>query len=95
MGPRATSPIRWFLQEAQAASALDHLNICTIFEINETPDGQLYLVMAYYEGETLKEKIEHGPLAIGEALDIAIQVGQGLAEAHGAGIVHRDIKPAT
>ena len=83
-----------FLQEAQAASALDHPNICTIFEINETPDGQLYLVMAYYEGETLKEKIEHGPLAIGEALDIAIQVGQGLAEAHGAGIVHRDIKPA-
>ena len=85
---------RRFFQEAQAASALDHPNICTIFEINETPDGQLYLVMAYYEGETLKEKIEHGPLAIGEALDIAIQVGQGLAEAHTAGIVHRDIKPA-
>ena len=83
-----------FLQEAQAASALDHPNICTIHEINETPDGQLYLVMTYYEGETLKEKIAHGPLAIGEALDIAIQVGQGLAEAHGAGIVHRDIKPA-
>ena len=83
-----------FLQEAQAASALDHPNICTIYEINETPEGQLYLVMAYYEGETLKEKIERGPLAIGEALDIAIQVGQGLAEAHGAGIVHRDIKPA-
>ena len=52
-----------FLQEAQAASALDHPNICTIHEINETPDGQLYLVMAYYEGETLKEKIERGPLA--------------------------------
>ncbi len=49
-----------FLQEAQAASALDHPNICTIFEINETPDGQLYLVMAYYEGETLKERIERG-----------------------------------
>ena len=49
-----------FLQEAQAASALDHANICTIFEINETADGQLYLVMAYYEGETLKERIERG-----------------------------------
>ena len=83
-----------FLQEARAASALDHPNICTIHEINETPDGQLYLVMAYYEGETLKEKIERGPLAIDEALDIAIQIGQGLAEAHTAGVVHRDIKPA-
>ena len=83
-----------FLQEAQAASALDHPNICTIHEINETPDGQLYLVMAYYEGETLKEKIERGPLPLDEAVDIAIQVGQGLAEAHAAGIVHRDIKPA-
>ena len=83
-----------FLQEAQAASALDHPNICTIFEINETDDDQLYLVMAYYEGETLKERIERGPLALDEAVDIATQVGQGLTEAHGAGIVHRDIKPA-
>ena len=83
-----------FLQEAKAASALDHPNICTIFEINETPDGQLYLVMAHYEGETLKERIARGPLALDDAIDIATQVGQGLAEAHGAGIVHRDIKPA-
>ena len=83
-----------FLQEARAASALDHPNICTIHEINETPDGQLYLVMAYYEGETLKEKIERGPLPLDEAVDIAIQIGQGLAEAHAAGVVHRDIKPA-
>ncbi len=83
-----------FLQEAQAASALDHPNICTIYEINETPDGQLYLVMAYYEGETLKQRIERGALALDDAIDIATQVGQGLAEAHGAGIVHRDIKPA-
>ena len=83
-----------FLQEAQAASALDHPNICTIHEINETPDGQFYLVMAYYEGETLKEKIEHGPLPITDAIDAAVQVGQGLAKAHEAGITHRDIKPA-
>ena len=60
-----------FQQEAQAASALDHLNICTIHELNETPDGQLYLVMAYYAGETLKQRIERGPLALDEAIDIA------------------------
>ena len=89
----ATAKCR-FLQEAKAASALDHPNICTIYEINETPDGQLYLVMAYYDGETLKQRIERGALATEEAIDIAAQVGQGLAEAHGAGIVHRDIKPA-
>ena len=83
-----------FLQEAQAASALDHPNICTIHEINETDDGQLYLVMAYYEGKTLKQRIERGALGVDEAVDIAAQVGRGLAEAHGAGIVHRDIKPA-
>ena len=81
-----------FLQEAKAASALDHPNICTIHEINETDDGQLYLVMAHYEGETLKERIARGPLDLDDALDVATQVGQGLAEAHGAGIVHRDIK---
>ena len=83
-----------FLQEAQAASALDHPNICVIYEINETPDGQLYLVMAHYEGETLKERISKGQLELADAIDIATQVGEGLAEAHGAGIVHRDIKPA-
>ena len=83
-----------FLQEAKAASALDHPNICTIHEINETPDGQLYLVMAHYEGETLKERIARGPLDLNDAIEIATQVGEGLVEAHGAGIVHRDIKPA-
>ena len=83
-----------FLQEAQAASALDHPNICTIFEINETDDGQLYLVMAHYQGETLKERTARGPLELDDAIDIATQVGEGLAKAHAAGIVHRDIKPA-
>ena len=83
-----------FFQEAKAASALDHPNICTIHEINGTDDGQRYLVMAYYEGDTLKRRIERGPLALDEAIDIAAQVGQGLVEAHGAGIVHRDIKSA-
>ena len=83
-----------FLQEAKAASALDHPNICTIHEINETDDGQLYLVMAHYEGETLKERIARGPVELDDAIDIATQVGEGLAEAHKAGIVHRDIKPA-
>ena len=83
-----------FLQEAKAASALDHPNICNIHEINETDDGQLYLVMAHYEGETLKERIGRGQLDLNDAIDIATQVGEGLAEAHNAGIVHRDIKPA-
>ena len=63
-----------FLQEAQAASALDHPNICTIYEINETDDGQLYLVMASYDGETLKERIARGPLELNDAIDIATQV---------------------
>ncbi len=58
-----------FLQEAKAASGLDHPNICTIYEINETDDGQLYLVMAYYEGETLKERIERGPMDLDDASD--------------------------
>ncbi len=85
---------RRFLQEAQAASALDHPNICNIHEINEAPDGQLYLVMAYYAGATLKQRIDTGSISIDEAVDIARQVADGLATAHDAGIVHRDIKPA-
>ena len=65
-----------FLQEAKAASALDHPNICTIYEINETEDGQLYLVMAHYEGETLKERIAGGPLDLKDAIGVATQVGE-------------------
>ena len=83
-----------FMQEAQAASALDHPNICTIHAIDETADGQLLLAMARYQGETLKDLIRRGPVGTERALDIAIQTAQGLQKAHEAGIVHRDIKPA-
>ncbi|HET7220356.1 MAG TPA: serine/threonine-protein kinase, partial [Vicinamibacterales bacterium] len=80
--------------EAQTASALDHPNICTIYEIDETPDGRMFLAMSYYEGETLKERIARGPMAIDEAVDIAAQVARAVVAAHDAGVIHRDIKPA-
>ena len=83
-----------FTQEARAASALDHPNICTIHEIEETVDGQLYIAMGCYEGESLKEKIKRGPLNTNEALGLATQIAAGMAKAHAKGIVHRDLKPA-
>jgi TolB-like protein/tRNA A-37 threonylcarbamoyl transferase component Bud32/Tfp pilus assembly protein PilF len=83
-----------FIHEAKTASALDHPNICTIYEINETEDEQLYIVMACYEGESLKDKIERGPLPVEEAISIAMQIARGLEKAHSKKIVHRDIKPA-
>lgn len=83
-----------FLDEARTASALDHPNICTIYEVGETPEGQLYLAMACYEGETLKSRLERGPLPAAEALRVVLQIAGGLAKAHRHGIVHRDIKPA-
>jgi serine/threonine protein kinase len=82
------------MQEAQAASALDHPNICTIHEIDETSDRELFLTMAYYDGETLKERIARGPLSIEDAVDIATELAQALSQAHQSGIVHCDIKPA-
>ncbi len=82
-----------FIHEAQAAAALDHPNICTIYEIDEA-DGQLFIAMAYIEGQSLKEKIEAGPLKLDEALGIVIQVAEGLQAAHEKKITHRDIKPA-
>jgi len=85
---------RRFMQEAHAASALEHPNICTILEVGETSDGRLYLAMPCYDGETLRRKIEHGPLPVEEAVEIAEQVARGLAKAHHNGIVHRDLKPA-
>jgi len=83
-----------FISEAKAASSFDHPNICTIYDINKTDDDQLYIVMASYEGETLKKKLEKGPVNVEEAIDIATQVTEGLKKAHQKGIVHRDIKPA-
>jgi serine/threonine protein kinase len=82
-----------FILEAQTAAALAHPNICTIHEINEQ-DGESFIAMEYVEGQNLKAKIEKGLLATEEALDIAIQVAQGLDEAHKKGIIHRDIKSA-
>ncbi len=83
-----------FFQEAQAASALDHTNICTIHEVGETGDGHLYIAMASYDGETVRSRIARGALPVAEAVEIARQTAAGLAKAHRGGIVHRDIKPA-
>ena len=82
------------MQEAKAASSLDHPNICTIHDIGHTEDDRLFIAMACYDGETLKKRIARGPLPILEALDLTIQTTDGLVKAHGADIVHRDIKPA-
>lgn len=83
-----------FMQEAFATSALDHNNICTIYEIGETDTGQMFIAMAYYEGGSLKDRLKQGHLPVDEAIAIAIQIAQGLAKAHERGIIHRDLKPA-
>jgi serine/threonine-protein kinase len=83
-----------FMHEAQAASALDHPNICNIHEIDQTMDGQFFLCMTLYEGDNLKKKIQDKRLSTTEVINIAFQIGRGLARAHEAGIVHRDLKPA-
>jgi len=82
-----------FIHEAQAASSLEHPNICSIHEIDETPDGHMFIVMPCYEGESLSAKVERGPLKLDEVVEIAIQVASGLSKAHEKGIIHRDIKP--
>ena len=83
-----------FIQEARAASALDHANICTIHDIGEDDDGQLFIVMSFYEGQTLKYRLDEGALPFNDAITIGYQIALGLATSHEAGIVHRDIKPA-
>ncbi len=83
-----------FLREARAAAALEHPNITTIYETGETKQGEMFIAMAYVDGQTLKEEIQAAPLSVEEALDIAIPIAQGLNEAHDKGIVHRDVKSA-
>ena len=83
-----------FLLEARAAAALDHRNVCTIHEIGESEDGQLFIAMPFYSGETLAARIARGPMPVATTVAIAGQIARGLAHAHERGTIHRDIKPA-
>lgn len=82
-----------FVREAKAAATLDHPNICTVYEIDETEDGELFLAMACYRGETLRERLGRGTVPLDLAADIIRQAAEGLAQAHEQRIVHRDVKP--
>jgi eukaryotic-like serine/threonine-protein kinase len=90
---RDPARVHRFEQEARAASALSHPNVCHIYALGETNESQHYIAMEYVEGETLRQRLSGTRVSIREALDIAIQVAAALSAAHGAGIVHRDIKP--
>ncbi len=83
-----------FMHEARSASALDHPNICTIYDVDEAEDGQLFIAMALYDGRTLHDVLADGALSVDQALEYAIQLADALGAAHAAGIVHRDVKPA-
>jgi tetratricopeptide (TPR) repeat protein/TolB-like protein len=82
------------LREARTASSLDHPNVGVIHGLEETTSGRLFIVMAFYEGETVASKILRGPLPIADAVNIAIQMGDGLAASHAGTVVHRDVKPS-
>src|SRR5712691_6278934 len=84
--------MRRFVQEAKAASALNHPNIITIHEIDET-DSSHFIATEFIDGETLRERLQGAPLKLGEVLDVAAQIASALSAAHAAGIAHRDIKP--
>ena len=86
--------VRRFLREAQAASALDHPNIATVFEVAETHSPP-FIAMAYCPGETLRDRIVRGPLSLIETCAIVEQIALALDCAHASGVVHRDLKPAT
>src|SRR5947207_7150705 len=81
-----------FVQEAKAASALNHPNIITIHEIDETDSGH-FIATEFIDGATLRERMRSAPMNLGEVLDVAAQIASALAAAHAAGIVHRDVKP--
>lgn len=83
-----------FEAEARAVSSLDHPHVATLYDLHESEHGQLFLIFAYYEGDTLAQRVAHGPLPTSEAVDVAIQIAEGLGAAHRAGIVHRDVKPS-
>lgn len=83
-----------FVREAHSAAALDHPNLCTIYEVGTSDDGWLFMAMALYQGETLRARLARdGALRVPEALEITRQIAEGLQAAHAAGIVHRDLKP--
>jgi TolB-like protein/Tfp pilus assembly protein PilF/predicted Ser/Thr protein kinase len=82
-----------FMHEARAAASIDHANVCTVYEIGKD-EGRTFISMAYVEGRGLKEVVDSGPMRLGEAIDLAVQMGEGLAAAHEKGVVHRDVKPA-
>ena len=85
----------YFLKEARIASSIDHPNVGSIYGIETTAGGRTFIVMAFYEGASLAERIHRGiPMEIPEVIDIAIQMARGLAEAHSRQIVHRDVKPS-
>src|SRR6185503_8588437 len=84
--------LRRFTQEARAASRLSHPNVCVIHEIGETDDGRPFIAMEYVQGLTLRQRLRDHAIKLGDVLDIAIQIAEGLIAAHEAGIVHRDIK---